>query len=135
YSPNSDASLTGNMALAYQVGVEGVVPLWTFGKLRSLWSATDAAVDAGKGEVEKIKNEIELDVHRAYYGVLFARDAKLLIHEVRGALEKGIERLETKISEGEGDDLDLLKLKMVQAELEARGSEAERQEKIALAGL
>ncbi len=135
YSPNSDASLTGNMALAYQIGVEGVVPLWTFGKLRSLWSATDAAVDAGKGEVEKIKNEVELDVHRAYYGVLFARDAMLLIGEVRGELEKGIERLETKISEGEGDDLDLLKLKMVQAELEARGSEAERQEKIALAGL
>lgn len=135
YSPNSDAGLTANMALAYQIGVEGVVPLWTFGKFTSLWNATDAAVDAGKSDVQKAKNEVELEVHRAYHGVLFARDARLLIEEVRGELDRGIERLEEKLSTGEGDDLDLLKLKMVQAELEARGSEANKQEKVALAGL
>lgn len=135
YSPNSDAGLTGNMALAYQIGVEGVIPLWTFGKFTSLWAAADAAVDASQSDVQKAKNEVELEVHRAYYGVLFARDARLLIAEVRGELNQGIERLEEKLSSGEGDDLDLLKLKMVQAELEARGSEAGKQEQIALAGL
>src|SRR5690606_41067606 len=48
YSPNSDVALTSNMALAWQVGIEGLVPLWTFGKITNLWDAAEADIELGR---------------------------------------------------------------------------------------
>ena len=33
YSPNTEVSLSEPMGLAWRVGIEGVIPLWTFGKI------------------------------------------------------------------------------------------------------
>lgn len=135
YSPNSDAALTNNMALAYQIGIEGMVPLWTFGKLSSLWEAVDAASDAKRHEVVKEQNVVEMEVRRAFYGTLLARDGRALLGEARGELQKALDALEQKVADGEADDVDVLKLSMFQAELEARSSEAARNEEVALLGL
>lgn len=135
YSPNTDAGLTANMGPAYQVGIEGVIPLWTFGKLSSMWAATDAAAEAGKSEIVKEQNDIELQVRRAYYGVLLARDSRRLLGDVHVELEKGIERLEEKLKEGQGDETDLYRINMYLAEMDARGSDADKGEQTALIGL
>src|SRR5262245_30939257 len=39
YSPNTEVSLSSSMGLAWRIGIEGVVPLWTFGKMTNLWRA------------------------------------------------------------------------------------------------
>ena len=135
YSPNTDASLTSNMALAWQVGIEGVVPLWTFGKIDNLWDAADAQVIVGQHELKKAKNEVKLAVRRAYYGAQLARDSLLLVGEVRGRLTKYVNRLEKKVADGDGDDIELLKLKIQREELVVRASEATRQRTRALSGL
>jgi outer membrane protein TolC len=135
YSPNTDVALTSNMALAWQVGIDGVVPLWTFGKITNLWDAAQAQVKVGEHEVQKEKNDVKLGVRRAYYGVQLARDSLTLVREAAQKIDKYLKRLSDKVAEGEGDDIELLKLKMYRAELEARESEARRQERIALAGL
>src|SRR5262249_44032233 len=44
FSPNTDVSLTSSLGVAWRAGVEGVIPLWTFGKITNLWSAADANV-------------------------------------------------------------------------------------------
>ena len=135
YSPNTDASLTSNMALAWQVGIEGAVPLWTFGKISNLWDAADAQIRVGEHEVKKEKNQVQLSVRRAYYGTQLSRDSLLLIRDAKTRIDKYIGRLSKRVEEGEGDDIELIKLKMHRADLEAKESEAERQERIALAGL
>jgi outer membrane protein TolC len=135
YSPNTDTALTSNMALAWQLGIDGVVPLWTFGKITNLWDAARAQVRVGEHEVRKEKNDIKLQVRRAFYGVQLSRDSQLLVREATDQIDKYLKRLEEKVAEGEGDDIELLKLKMYRAELDARVSEARRQERIALAGL
>ena len=135
YSPDSDASLSQNMGLAWQIGIEGVVPLWTFGKITNLWDAAEAQVHVGSHEIKKEKNDVKMSVRRAYYGVQLARDSLLLVRDAAKRMDSYIERLERKVEEGDGDDIELLKLKMHRAELEARESEARRQESIALAGL
>lgn len=135
YSPNTDASLTSNMALAWQLGIEGALPLWTFGKITNLWSAAEAQVSVGEHEVKKEKNQVRLAVHRAFYGVQLARDALLLIDDATRRMDKYIGRMEDKIEDGDGDDIELIKLKLHRADLEGRESEAKKQETIALSGL
>ncbi len=135
YSPNTDAALSSNMALAWQVGIEGVVPLWTFGKITNLWDAASAQVKVGEHEVKKEKNEVKLSVRRAYYGVQLARDSIALVHDATERIDKYMGRLAERVARGEGDDIELLKLRMYRAELDARESEARRQERIALSGL
>lgn len=135
YSPSSDVALTDNMALAWQVGIEGLVPLWTFGKITSLWDAADANVELGRHEVRKEKNQIRLEVRKAFYGVLLARDSRLLLAQATSNLDEYIAKLQVQVDDGEGDEIDLLKLKMQRAELTARGSDADKGETSALAGL
>ncbi len=135
YSPNSDVALTSNMALAWQVGIEGAIPLWTFGKISSVWDAADAQVRVTEHEVAKERNEIRLQVRQAYWGVLLARDATALVEEAMRRIDKYTVRLEKKVEDGDGDDIELLKLRMNRADLDARLSEAKTQERIALVGL
>ena len=135
YSPDSDVPLTTDMAPAWQVGLDGVVPLWTFGKITNLWDAADAQVKLGEHEVRKEKNELRLNVRRAFYGVLLARDARLLIAEALERIEKYAGQLEASVAQGDGDEIDLYKLKIYREELVARDSEARKQEVNALAGL
>lgn len=135
YSPNTDVALTSNMALAWQVGIDGVVPLWTFGKITNLWDAAEAQVKVGEHEIQKEKNDVKLAVRRAYYGALLARDALALVRDATKQIDKHLSKMEASVAEGEGDDIELLKLKMYRSELDARESEAARQERVALAGL
>ncbi len=135
YSPNSDIALTSNMALAYQVGVEGMVPLWTFGKITNLWDAAEADIEVGRHDIKKEKNLVRMNVRKAYYGLQLARDSLLLVREASKRIDKYLGDLERRVAEGEGDDIELLKLKMQRAELDARESEAAKAEAIASSSL
>jgi len=135
YSPDTDKALTSHMGVAWQLGVSGAIPLWTFGKITNLWDAADAQVKVGEHEIKKEQNDVKLNVRRAYYGVQLARDALALLREAASRIDKYLARLEKKVQAGDGDDIELLKLRMYRAELEARVSEATRQEAIALSGL
>ena len=45
YSPDSDLKYSSDLSnLAWTIGVDGVVPLWTFGKITNLWEASAAQV-------------------------------------------------------------------------------------------
>ena len=135
YSPDTDKALSTTMSAAWQLNVSGAIPLWTFGKITNLWDAAKAQVRVGEFEIKKEQNDVKVSVRRAYYGVQLARDALILVSEATSRVDTYLERLEKKVKEGDGDDIDLLKLKMYRADLEVRESEAMRQEAIALAGL
>lgn len=135
YSPDTDVAFKQDVGLAWQVNVGGTLPLWTFGKLGYLKDAAEAQVTVKKHEVRQSRNEVMLTVRRAYYGVLFARDAAILLQEVKRHIDNAIERTTRLLDEGEGDEVALLKLQMYAAELRARESELHKEESIALNGL
>ena len=135
FSRNSDVALSDNMALAWQVGVEGVIPLWTFGKITSVKDAARAQIQVGTHAVKKGQNEVSLAVRQAYYGLQLARDALALVRQAARKIDKYIGSLEPKVQAGDADEVDLMKLKMHRAELVARESEAVKQADIARSGL
>lgn len=135
YSPDSDVPIKSDMGLAWQVGLDGVVPLWTFGKITNTWDAADANVKVGENELKKERNEVLLAVRRAYYGALLAKDALLLVHEAEARIDKYLAPLEKKVEDGDSDEIDLIKLQLQREDLNTRESEAQKQRLYALSGL
>jgi len=135
YSPDTDKALSNNMGVGWSIGVEGVVPLYTFGKITNLWDASAASVKVAEQDVAKEKNNVKLDVRRAYYGVQLARDAIALMREAESRIDKYLSTLEKKVKSGDGDEVALYKLRMNRADLTARHSEARQKEAVALASL
>lgn len=135
YSPNTDVSLTSSLGVAWRGGIDGVIPLWTFGKITNLWDAAEANVAVKEAEVEKQRDEIRYEVRRAYFGLLLARDGMILLADARSQLDTAEAKLQALVDEEDGDPIELLKLQTFAAELEVREAEAERFETVALAGL
>ncbi|UQA55118.1 TolC family protein [Polyangium aurulentum] len=135
FSPNTDVSLTSSLGLAWRASIDGVIPLWTFGKITNLWDAASANVRLNQATVEKERDAVRLDVRRAYFGLQLARDSALLLREVRKEIDKAAAKLKEAVDEDEGDPIELLKLQTYAAELEVREAEVERYTTIALAGL
>lgn len=135
FSPNTDASLTSSLGVAWRVGIDGIVPLWTFGKITNLWDAASANVRVHEHDVEKERDVVRLDVRKAFFGLRFARDAKHLLVEVKKELAKAESRAAAQADSEDGDPIELAQVQTISAEIEARESEAERFEQTALAGL
>lgn len=135
YSPNTEVSLSSNIGLAWRATLEGFVPLWTFGKITNLIDAARAQVKIGEHEEHKERNQLKMDIRRAYFGLQLARSTVHLLNTAADKLDAAIDKLKHDVDAGEGDEIDLLKLRTFRAELDGRLSEAQRLEAVALAGL
>lgn len=135
YTPDNDIVPERSAALAWQIDLSGVIPLWTFGKIGSLQEAASANVDVHAHGVEKERDAVRFEVRRAYYGLLLARDGLILLGEVESQLGKAEQSLQQKIDAAEADPLDLFKLQTFSGELGVRKAEAEKFVTVALAGL
>lgn len=134
YSPNTALEFN-NPALAWRIGFEGLLPIWTFGKITAAWDAADGQVDLRKFEILKERNDVRMSVYRAYYGLLLARDARLLVDDALERIGKYVVTLEEKVENDEADETQLFKIKLQLTDLQARDSEARQQEEIALGAL
>jgi outer membrane protein TolC len=135
YSPNTEVSLSESMGVFWRIGVEGTIPLWTFGKITNVWRAAEAQIKVGENDVVKQRNQIKLDVRRAYFGLQLARDANALLDDAAAKLDKAVDKLDGDVKAGNADEVDLYKLRTFRFELEGRRSESRRYEAIALSSL
>ena len=97
-------SLASGVGPFLQVGVSATLPLYTFGKISAANRAAEAQVRLGEWDVEKDRQQVRIDVRRAFYGVTVARDLLLLAV----------------------DDADRIRLEVNRDELVARIGEAKR---------
>ncbi len=135
YSPDTDVALKSSMGLAWRTTIEGAIPLFTFGKISNLIDAAENQVELGEHQVAKERNQVRLDVRKAYFGLLLARSSVDLLGEASSRLDKAIAKLAKQVEDGEADEFDLFKLQTYRAEVDARSAEAKRYESIALVSL
>jgi outer membrane protein TolC len=135
FSPNTDASLTSNMGLAWRASVETIIPLWTFGKITNTWDAAEANVKVNVASMEVDRDAVRHDVRKAFFGLQLARDSDLLLKDVRTELDKAEAKLRESVEKDDGDPIELLKLQTYAAELEVREAEVQRYITVARAGL
>ena len=88
-------------------------------------------------DLEKNRQGARMDVRRAYYGVMYARDARYLAKEVVKKLDKAIDGISERIDKGEKDveETDRFRLQLYRDEVLARAADADRGESYALAAL
>ena len=135
YTQDREVGLNANLGMAWRAGVEGQVPLWTFGKITSTWRAAEAQIGVGEADVRAAKAAVRTDVRRAYFGLQLARDGLALLKEATDKLDAALEGMRKKVKAGDGDEIDLLRLETARAELDGRLATAQSGETIALAAL
>ncbi len=122
---------------AFSIGVNGTIPLWTFGKISTIKAAAQAQVRYNEWDLEKQRQQIRMDVRRAFYGLMLARDMQYIATEVLQQLQKAIDNISTKLEKGDTtvEEVDRIRLEYQRDELLARVAEAKRGEAITVAGL
>lgn len=127
----------GNLQPFFGFSINGVVPLYTFGKIETALEAAEANVRVSEWDMEKWRQQMRMDVRRAYYGLQLARDAKYVIDDAKGRLDKGIQGIRDKIAKGDSNvgDVDRLRLETFRQEITAQSLQAPKNEAYALAAL
>jgi outer membrane protein TolC len=132
YSPNGDISISSKLGPAWRIGVEGVIPIWTFGKITSATAAASAAVDLALADVDKTRILVRHDVRRAFFGLELAHDARYLLELAQGKLDDAVKKAE---GNDDLDEADVLRMKTYQMEVKARLGEVDKGERMATAAL
>jgi len=127
----------GNLGLAMGGKIEGYLPIYTFGKISSAKQAAAAGMRAGRAGIERARQEVALEVRRAYYGWLLAdsavevlEDGDKKIKEVEKKLIKMLDDLNEDVT-----DRDLFKLRYYAARVKSLLAQTRSGQAVALAAL
>ncbi len=114
-----------------------VKPLATFGRLENYQAAAQNNIRVKQQDVTLQRDEVGLQVVKAYYGYLGARDSRLLLEDTRTRLEGALALVEEWLDEGSGNatQSDKFALQSGLGLIENFHAEATGLERIAMAGL
>ncbi|HEY5791299.1 MAG TPA: TolC family protein [Gammaproteobacteria bacterium] len=114
-----------------------IKPLLTFGKIESYAEAAQGNVDVKRGDVRLQRIETRMQVSKAYYGYLAARNGRELLEDVDARVNKAINLVQRWIEEGTGNakQSDLFAMQTGRGLLRKALAQARAIEQIALAGL
>jgi multidrug efflux system outer membrane protein len=127
----------GDLQPFFGFGLSGVLPLYTFGKIETALDAAEANVRVSEWDMEKWRQQMRMDVRRAYYGLQLARDAKYVVDDAKSRLDKGIQGVRDRIARGDANvgDVDRLRLETYRQEIAAQSLQAPKGEAYAIAAL
>ena len=137
FSDQDQLPLDNGWAPVAEVGLRGVIPLYTFGKIRNLRRLARAGAHAAEQSLEQRRAQLRRDVRRAYFTLQMALDIQQMIGEGRPKLIQAIEKLEELLADGdpETNPMDRYRLEAALAEIDARASQTERLKRGAQAAL
>ncbi len=80
-----------------------VKPLATFGRLENYQDAAQSNIAVKQQDVTLQRDEVALQVVKAYYGYLTARDSRLLLEDTRHRLESALDLVDGWLEDGSGN--------------------------------
>ena len=136
--PRDDAyDLDDGLSLWAGLTFSIVKPLATFGRLENYQEAAQHNITIKQQDVALQRDEVGLQVVRAYYGYLAARDSRFLLEDTRNRLSGAVELVDGWLEDGSGEASlsDKYALESGLGLLENFLAEAKSLEAIAIAGL
>lgn len=114
-----------------------VKPLYTFGKIERYVDAARGNIDVKRQDVRLQRGSTMLDVSRAYYGYLTARDTRLMLEDVLSKVDGSLSQVEKwlKADNGQARQSDLYELQAKRGLLKKYLSQAQAVETVSLNGL
>lgn len=136
-SPDPQLPLDNPWQPVVGVGVEGVIPIWTFGKLQGARDAARAGIRAAEQDRERVRAQLRYDVRRAYFALQLALDLRQMLDEGLPPMRQAAERLDQQLADGdpEANEMDRWRLQAALAEIEARDADVRRLEAMARGAL
>ena len=136
-TPRTDGPFPGGLSDWTSLQFAIIKPLYTFGKIEHYSEAAKGNVDIKRGDVRIGQADTVMDVKRAYYGYLTARDSRRLLEDVKSRLDDAVSRVKKslKADNGESKQTDLYALQAANGMLGKYLSQATAIEKISLDGL
>ncbi len=128
--------LTGFSGIAGGAKLEARQALYGFGRSGPILGAVRAAAQATAFLEDAVAGDLALEAARAYYGLKLARELTLMLEDGLIEIAKALANIDEHIEDGSGEATlqDRLRVATLQAEIQARLSEARQAEAIALAG-
>jgi outer membrane protein, multidrug efflux system len=130
-------STVTNLQPFFNFNVNGTIPLFTWGKIDNAVRAAEANVRVNEWDMEKAKQQVHMDVRRAWFGLQLARDAKYVVDDAIGRIDKGVKGIRDKIAKGDPNvgEVDALRLETYEQDVVAQSLSAPKGEAYALAAL
>lgn len=97
YDLNDGLSLWGGLTFSI------VTPLTTFGRIESYQEAAQNNIVVKQQDVVLQRDQVALQVTKAYYGYLTARDSRLLLEDTRSRLTGALALVDAWLEEGSGN--------------------------------
>jgi outer membrane protein TolC len=137
FSPDPQVPWANRWGPGGELGIEGGIPIYTFGKYRAGKKAATAGINAAEYEKDRTLARVVFDVRRAYFGTQLSLDLQAMISEGKDKLRTAVDKLRARL---EADDPrvkqnDYWRLVSALSEIESRESEALRLEASARAAL
>ena len=129
--------LDSNFRPWWTVDVSGVFPLYTFGKITAARETAEANVRLNEWDLEHWRQQARMDVRRAFFGAMSARDGRYLLKDVIDRLDGAIHGIDEKLREGKAgtEEVDRIRLEYYRDTVAARGGEPDKGERFAMAAL
>ena len=127
----------GELGVVAHVDVQGVLPIWTFGKLTAGKEAGKHLVLATESLLQRVRDQSAFDTARAYWGYQTARNADASVQKIRDRLADAKKTAAQLLAE-KSDQLgksDALKLDYLAEEIEAQHVRAVKNRDLALTAL
>lgn len=80
-----------------------VKPLYSFGKIERYSEAAQGNIDVKRTDVRVARATTIMDVKRAYFGYLAARDTRRLLEDLQGKVSEALKLTEKRLSEESGE--------------------------------
>ena len=137
HSAQDDLSFSGSMGVIVRAGLDVSIPLYTFGRLSAERNAAQERLEVGREDVRRTRDGLRRQVQRAYYSMLLAKVSHSLLEEGQGYIERAQKFIDRSLDEDDGmvTESERLQVKVLEAEVEARLSDARRAEALARAAL
>lgn len=119
------------------IDISVIQPLYSFGRLSHYQRSAESGIKASQAGVDKQKAEVIRRVKELYNGILLAQDLRNLLLEVRDDISRSISKAEKQLADEApwADELNVYKLKTLQAEIIRNLNEAERSFEVAKSAL
>lgn len=137
FSPDSQLPLENAWQPVLSLSLEGVIPLWTFGKLGAARDAARAGIRAAESDRARVRAQLFYDVRRAYFAHQLSLDLQQMLHEGLPRLREALATVEERLAAGddEVDQFDRYRLAAALADIEGREAQARHLERSSRAAL
>ncbi|MGO8994880.1 MAG: TolC family protein [Polyangiaceae bacterium] len=129
--------LTNGVEPWWTVDISGAVPLYTFGKITAARETAQANVRLNEWDLEHWRQQARMDVRKAFFGAMAARDGRYILKDVISRLEDAIHDVDDKLRSGKpgAEEVDRIRLEYYRDTVSARSGEPDKGERFAMAAL